>query len=263
MAGWTEVSRYIRQIDPEGHLLTLHTAGQLPSRACTSDPSVVDFEMLQTGHGMHEVIAPTGEQIDTALQSKPPVPVIDGEPAYENLDGKIPADVCRAVFWVCMARGAAGHSYGANGIWQVNNPGQPYGMSPLGHNWGTILWSDAMKLPGSAQVALGKKLLTQYEWWRFEPHAEWAVYAQPGNPFGPQAFGMPGGVRVIYVPKAAAISVRNLDPQAKYRALYFDPLTGAKTELGAVRADAAGAWTCPPPEKCEHDWVIVLEIEAY
>ena len=162
---------------------------------------------------MHEVIVPCGEQISAVWHATPTVPVIDGEPAYENLGGQIPADVCRALFWVCMAHGAAGHTYGANGIWQVNRPGEPYGASPPGNNWGTLPWPDAMKLPGSAQVAFGKKLLTQYEWWRFEPHAEWAVFAESlrGRAFGPQAFGIPGGVRVIYVPKECA----DLDPQPR------------------------------------------------
>src|SRR5438128_4943039 len=36
----------------------------------------------------------------------------------------------RFMFWACVLSGAAGHSYGANGIWQVNRPGQPYGPSP-------------------------------------------------------------------------------------------------------------------------------------
>ncbi len=258
--GWAEVCRYIHQIDAFNHLLTLHPAWRVPTRACMNDASVVNFELLQTGHGMHEVIVPCGEQISAVWHAKPTVPVIDGEPAYENLGGQIPADVCRALFWVCMAHGAAGHTYGANGIWQANRPGEPYGASPPGNNWGTLPWPDAMKLPGSAQVAFGKKLLTQYEWWRFEPHAEWAVFAaKAGTSFGPQAFGIPGGVRVIYVPKSVPISIRNLGAQAKYRAVYFDPVTGNKTELSEIRADAAGAWTCPPPEKCDHDWVIVLE----
>ncbi len=264
--GWTEISRYIHHVDPFGHLLTLHPSWQTPTRASVSDPSVVDFELLQTGHGMHEVIGPTGAQIRAARETPPAVPVIDGEPSYENLNGQIPAEVCRTLFWVCMTSGAAGHTYGANGIWQVNRREQPYGPSPGGHNWGTMPWSDAMKLPGSAQVAFGKKLLTQYEWWRFQPHAEWAAFADApslaldGRQFvGPLATGIPGAVRVIYVPKRATISVRDLGPHAAYRAVYFDPVTGKKSELSEVRADAAGAWTCPPPGECEHDWVIVLE----
>ena len=52
------------------------------------------------------------------------------------------------------------------------------------------------------------------------------------NSVGPQAIGIPGGVRVIYVFKAAPISVRNLGSEADDHALYFDPVTGKQTDLG-------------------------------
>ena len=139
-------------------------------------PSLVDFELLQTGHGMHEVIVPVRRQIRAAWNTPPAVPVIDGEPAYENLNGQIPADVCRSLFWVCMTNGARATPTGPTASGR-STARQPYGPSPAGNNWGTIPWPDAMKLPGSEPVAFGKKLLTQYEWWQFEPHAQWAIFA--------------------------------------------------------------------------------------
>jgi len=79
-----------------------------------------------------------------------------------------------------MMNGAAGHTYGANGIWQVNRKGQPHGPSPTVGSpptgYGTIAWDEAMHLPGSQQVGLGKKLLQQYPWHDFKPHPEWAAF---------------------------------------------------------------------------------------
>ena len=40
------------------------------------------------------------------------------------LNDQIPAQWPRAMFWICMMNGAAGHTYGANGIWQVNRRGE-------------------------------------------------------------------------------------------------------------------------------------------
>jgi hypothetical protein len=77
--------------------------------------------------------------------------------------------------------------------------------------------------------------------------------------FGPQSAGVPGGVRIIYVPQNEAIAVRNLGAKAAYAATYFDPVSGAKTALPAVQADVAGSWTCPPPIGQDHDWVLILE----
>jgi hypothetical protein len=263
--GWTAVCRHIHEVDPFRHPLTLHPSYQVPTRASVTDPSVVDFELLQTGHGMQEVIAPTGTQIRAARAALPAVPVIDGEPSYENLNGQIPASVCRALFWTCVCNGAAGHTYGANGIWQVNCPEHAYGASPGGHNWGTIPWSDAMKLPGSGQVAAGKALLMRYEWWRFEPHAEWAAFAAPAPTAakdrfdGPLSLGIPGKTRLVYVPKPQSISILKIDANTDYRATYFDPVTGKETRAGEVQANSSGMWYCPPPEACDHDWLIVLE----
>jgi hypothetical protein len=257
--GWTAVCRFIHEVDPFRRPLTLHPAWRVPSRGSVGDPGVVDFELLQTGHGMHEVVAPTAAQVRAAREAEPPVPVIDGEPSYENLNGQIPADVCRMLFWVCMTSGAAGHTYGANGIWQVNRPDQPYGPSPGGHNWGTLPWPEAMRLPGSAQVALGKRLLTPYEWWRFAPHPEWVQWADAAtDPSGPYAAGIAAKVRVIYVPRPRPIVVRQLDPNVAYRAWRIDPVNGERKDLGKVNAKENEPWYCPPGD-IDHDWVLILE----
>src|SRR5689334_21169601 len=79
-----------------------------------------------------------------------------------------------------MMKGAAGHTYGANGIWQSNRKGQPHGPSPNdgspAEGYGVVRWDDAMALPGSEQVGLGKKFLEQFEWQNFSPHPEWAEF---------------------------------------------------------------------------------------
>jgi hypothetical protein len=256
--GWTVISRYIHEVDPFRRPLTLHPAWRVPTRGSITDPALVDFELLQTGHGMHEVIGPTAAQVRAAREMKPPVPVINGEPAYENLNNQTPADVCRACFWVSMTGGAAGHTYGANGIWQVNAPGRPYGNSPPGNNWGTMPWPEAMKLPGSTQVALGKKLLAAYEWWRMEPRADGARWAEAGAGEGPYAAAIGDKVRIVYVPGPKAVVVQRLAPGGEYRASLFDPVTGARKDLGKVLAAADGSWPCPAPET-KHDWVLIVE----
>src|SRR5437773_5597794 len=38
-----------------------------------------------------------------------------------------------------------------------------------------------MNLPGSRQVALGKKLLEQYSWQDFHPHPEWAEFTDKSS----------------------------------------------------------------------------------
>ena len=424
--GWTDVARYIRQIDGHGRLITIHPTDF--SRSQVEDASVIDFEMLQTGHGDRGSIPNTIETLRKTLAMEPRMPVINSEVCYEGIGGTCHDDVQRFFVWSCLLSGAAGHTYGANGIWQVNRREQPYGKSPHGGNWGTTPWDDAMRLPGSRQTGLARKLLEKFEWWKFEPHPEWATWdanttlpkitwgdwiwfpegdpaknapaeeprffrarftvapdpvrsatlrvaaddkcivylngerigshntwrtarelnvtkrLKPGenvvavraenvpapqaNPAGllcglelvgehsartllvsdaawrvsnieqpgwtnlvfddsawksakivarygdkpwekipgpehrkyavPYAAGIPAMVRVFYLPEARRVVVRSIEPNSNYRARWFDPVTGAETGIGTVKANERGEWTPPVPPGGEQDWVLVL-----
>ncbi len=267
--GWTEVARYLREIDPYHRPMSIHPTGlgRLSARGAIDDSALIDFDMLQTGHGGREVLAPTVSTLRWSYDQKPTMPVLNSEVSYEALMGTIPADIQRLMFWASMLSGAAGHTYGANGIWQVNRADQPHGASPHGGNYGTIPWDEAMRLPGSTQLALGKRLLERYPWQQFEPHPEWATFAaEPpeGDNGGfqtPYAAGISGELRIIYAPLQQAVTVQKLEPGVTYQATRFDPTTGATAALGAVEPDAQGDWTCPAPGGAEPDWVLILEAQ--
>jgi hypothetical protein len=172
--GWTEIARYIRETDGFDRLVTIHPTDF--SRSQVEDSKVIDFEMLQTGHSDRASIPNTIDALRKSVRLEPPMPVINSEVCYEGIGGTCHDDVQRFFVWTCLLSGAAGHTYGANGIWQVNRREQPYGKSPHGGNWGTTPWDDAMKLPGSRQTGLAKRLLERFEWWKFESHPEWASW---------------------------------------------------------------------------------------
>ena len=72
-----------------------------------------------------------------------------------------------------------------------------------------------MNYPGSTQMGIGKKLLEQYPWSRFEVHPEWA----DANCF---AAGIPGKVRFIYLPRRNIYNwdgpeVKNLEPDIDWQ----------------------------------------------
>ena len=434
---WTEVTRYLRATDPFHRLVTIHPTGlgRLSARHAMGDLSLLDIDMLQTPHGQRNAVAPTVNTVRQSYADTPRMPVIDGEASYEMLSDNLPTEWTRRMFCLAMMNGAAGHTYGANGIWQVNRPGQPHGPSPHhhgGNGYGIIPWEDAMNLPGSSQVAFGKKLLEQFPWQKFEPHPEWAAFsnastlsldgaqwiwfpegnpaqdapagkrffrrafilpegrtvksaqlrvsaddqfaarmngqavgksntgaeawrtgkqfndiarllktgtnvlaimaenrpasaanpagliacleiqfaegeplkiftdatwlsAQKTNPhwdaiqyddsswvkslslgqhgcppwgridpaididvYGPQSAGIPGVVRVIYVPDSAPVVVKNIEP-AMSTAACFDPVSGAQSSPFAIQTDAKDSWTCPPPAGNNHDWILILQ----
>jgi hypothetical protein len=430
---WTEVMRYIRATDGFHRPLTIHPTGigRLSARHATDDVALLDFDMLQTPHAEQAAVAPTVATVRESYADKPVMPVINGEAAYERLGDTLGTDWTRMMFWLCMTNGAAGHTYGANGIWQVNRKGQPHGPSP--HHapgsvgYGAIPWDEAMNLPGSTHVGLGKRLFSEFAWQKFEPHATWAQWASessfnvplgdwiwypegdpakdapaaprffrttfelpadvkidkallrataddrltvwvngrelgthsnhtalhdfdlvgklnlsgrnvlavraenvysavPANPAGficglsvtlvggkridvassadwraaneeragwqdanfddagwqkarvaahygegpwgkfsessdgafvPYATGIAGEVRMVYVPQARPVQIKQLEPDARYTAFYFDPVTGDRKDAPAYARDADGSWRVAPPE-WSHDWLLVM-----
>lgn len=75
----------------------------------------------------------------------------------------------------------------------------------------------------------------------------------------PYSAGIPGTVRIIYAPTPRPITVHQLESDKRYRASYFDPVTGRRADVGAAQPDAKGSWTVAPPRSAKADWVLVLE----
>ncbi len=264
VAGWMEIGRYIKQLDPFQRPLTLHAAPEI-----TDQPEAREMlatNMIEPAHGGEETLIRSVKLIQEEYQRQPVMPVLIDEISYEGILHYSGAEVQRFGFWTGMLSGAAGHTYGANGIWQMNSREQAYGPSPHGSTWGNMPWDEAAQLPGAAHVALGKRLLERYEWWKFEPHQDWVSPA--GSPEAidlPFAAGIPGKVRVIYIYGPSwgvwankGLWVTNIEPGAPYQAFFWDPRTGEEHPLGAITPDAEGKWVMPNHPTLA-DWVLVFE----
>ena len=259
-AGWTEVGAYVRELDPYSNPVTIHPSNMGASRDQVEDGSVIDFDMLQTGHGDRQCIPDTIRAVTKMYNRNTCMPVINSEVCYEGIGECCRQEVQRFMFWACVLSGACGHTYGANGIWQVNTRERPYGPSPHGMSWGDTPWEDAYRLPGSAHVALGKRLLERYQWWRFEPHPDWVDphSGEQGYSY-PYAAGIPEEVRVVFLPWwQGRVVLKNVEPDVAYHAFFFDPTNGKHRELGAVVPDQNGEWVLPQLPIFQ-DWVLVLE----
>lgn len=234
---WTEVARYVRQSDPYRRPATIHPFDS--ARTAVTDETVLDFDVLQTGHGDWEAAVKAAPKLSAAYSRKPKMPVLVGEACYEAHMQTAFQDVQRYVFWSCMLSGAAGHTYGAAGIWHAGVEGDP-GITPV---YDLTTWKVGMDYPGSTQMGLGKRELEQYPWWRFEPHQEWAEA-------GSFAAGISGEVRMIYQPRRGVYDwngavVKNVERNVPYHAFYFNPTDGKKYDLGTfVNAG-------PPPRPFE------------
>ena len=259
MRGWTEVARYVQKIDGFDNPITIHPGDF--GRKQVEDPSVLDFEWLQTGHGDRSAVLNNARVTTIAVnEMEPKMPVVVSEVNYEGIMGFCWQDVQRMCVWTSILNGACGHTYGANGIWQASTVDEPYGPSPHGRCWGNTSWQEAAMLPGSAQMGHAKRLLDEFAWWEMETHSEWVEPSWDGKDVQkPTAAGVPGAFRLVYLPRVwDPPLIKGIESGVRYDAFYHDPTNGERVPIGAVEPDADGAWRPPiPPEM--HDWVLVMK----
>lgn len=253
--GWTDVMAYVGQTDGFNNLITIHPTHY--GREQVEDPNLMDFEMLQTGHGDIDSVLNVIKSVRQSVNAEPKMPIVNSEVNYEGIMGRSWQNIQRLDFYHTMMNGAAGFTYGANGIWQLNTEEKPYGPSPHGRSWGSTPWREAAQLPGSRQVGIGGDFFRQFPWWEFELHPEWIDKAGDGA-YDPVAAGIPGKLRLVYSPHCwNPPRIRELEPDVNYLASWFDPVTGDETPIGPVEPNEERTWTPPyPPEV--HDWVLVL-----
>ncbi len=246
---WSDLAKYLKETDPYHHPMT-YPAPEHPRKAI-KDNLVFDFDMVAIGHDGFATAAQTLALMTSSLSQEPAKPALCGEACYEGHMQANFQDVQRHLFWSFMLSGAAGHTYGAAGIWQAGVEGDA-GIDPV-YDWTT--WKEGMNYPGSTQLGIGKKLLERYSWSRFEVHPEWAEK----DCF---SAGIPGKVRFIYQPKRGIYNwngtvVKGLEPNVRYSAYYFDPATGRRFDQGIVNGTSGEyrSTRLPSPQ----DWVLVLE----
>lgn len=284
LGGWSEVARFIRAVDPYHHPLSVHQSSQ--EYAPLQEESLTDFDLFHPSHFSWTSIAVEVMQLNMHYAQTHRIrPLVVGEVGYEMLANTHLEDFQRIAFWLAMLNGAAGHSYGANGTWESYS-----GDKPLHRwKWSFMTWEEGMNLPGSYHIGLGAKLLRQYPWWKFEPHPEWiaprgTTFLEPrerrdridlgasigefiptstgidfprgewkarnGNYLLPYAAGIPGQVRVVYLPyfwlhsilpMTQALTVFALEQGVRYHAYYWEPRSGLKIDLGAIERPSPGA----------------------
>ncbi|HEV2273222.1 MAG TPA: DUF4038 domain-containing protein, partial [Acidobacteriaceae bacterium] len=258
--GLTELARYVHATDPHHHLITIHPSSS--SRLCVDDPAVLDFDMLQTGHSSWKSVPNTVETVQRSLAASPTMPVLIGEVCYEGIQGSSRQEIQRFMFWSAILSGTGGHTYGANGIWQVNTRQQAYGLSPHGHSWGGPPWDIAAQLPGSEQLGIGKKLLMRYSWWKLVPRPDMVEPRWSKEDYWqPFAAEIPGEAVLVYAPSFGKKPVVSKLQPGTYKAFFFNPSDGTEAPIGDITPDQSGRWNGAEVPIFQ-DWLIVLEQKA-
>jgi hypothetical protein len=269
-AGWAEVGRFVRESDPYGRLLTVHPSpgdGSLSSRDVFDDPELFDVVALQTGHWDKQSLPGTLEALDRELARAPRKPVFNSEVCYEGILGANGADTQRFLVWSHLLSGAAGHSYGAQGLWGMND-GTFVGEAGA---WAELTWEEAARQPGGAQVGIARRVLERHRWWEFEPHPEWVEpHRSAEDRLLPYAAGIADEVRVVYFPGGAVLrdflALREIvlrELRGPWRARWLNPRTGAEHEPWTLVPEAngdariGGGFIASTPSM--EDWVLILD----
>lgn len=261
IAAWSEVLAWLRAHNPWGHLISAHPKYAESARNEVLDPSLLDFDMLQTGHLHLQALPKTLSLLKQSRAKEPVMPVLVDEVAYEGIAETNWEDVQRQLFWASVLSGSPGFTYGAHGITQFNSDAFPSNIQPHGLSWGEDTWQNAYQYRGSKQVGIGRKILVNYDWPEMAPHPEWVPPAR--NPtwrdFTAYAAGIPGRLRIIYyaVMSPMDVSVLGLEPGLVYDAHFVVPSSGKILPLGRIQGDATGTWTMRKTRR--HDLVLIMQ----
>ena len=193
------------------------------------------------------------------------MPVISGESRYEALFTKnpLPARDARQAFWAHLLNsGVAGHTYGANGVWQANLKGNPFGKSPGGNNWGEIPWDEAMRLPGSTQLGTAKRFLETLPWHKMGVVTNLAsLKGQAPGTLSTSATA-DGRSALVYALTQAPVTIDLARFPGPVVARWFDPTGGQiKAAFGSPQPNRGRQDFVPPGMNADgdSDWVLHLE----
>ena len=177
---WDAMAQGLREGEAGVHLITYHPRGQQTSSTWLHNKDWLYFNMVQTGHQ-----APSFNVYDWIYNDymlSPTKPVINGEPAYEDIGIWFnPAnprhgayEVRKQAYWSVFA-GAFGHTYGNNNIWQMSRDDE------AGRIWPNMAWDIALEQPGSGQLGNLRKLMESRPFLTRIPDQEVLLGANPSH----------------------------------------------------------------------------------
>ncbi len=278
---WKALGKTVQSCNVFGHPVSVHPSGrqkpddppEWPAEAHVGssggefhNEAWLDHNWLQTGQRF-DLLWRNPMRVAENYTRTPVKPLIHSEGWYENQRkwGPIctPAHI-RWQAWAAFLNGAAGHGYGAWGLWQFHDPSDP--ESNLTKRDDTPSWQEALSYTGAAQLKHLRDFFTSIEWTALQPHRDW-VRLDGRTPelqslTDPHCAAKPGDSYVIYVPmdnRGKRAQILGLADQV-YAARWFNPRDGSSSPINdgePIDTDDDGTWTAPPVPDDE-DWVLHL-----
>ncbi len=242
----------LKRGDKGKHLMTFHPPGCKSSSDFVGDKEWLDFNMIQSSHGL-DIANYKWISADYALE--PIKPVLDGEPRYEDhpVDFKSENgyydvyDVRQAAYWAVFA-GAFGHTYGHHSIWSMNEEPGDYFI---------VTWEEALERPGGKQMKYLKKLIESRPFFSRVPAQELIDRQYPGYTHLQAATGE--GYAFIYSPTGLPFKVNvEMISGERIKAYWYDPRNGQGSFVDEYVKKGTLEFI-PPSSGRNNDWVLVLD----
>ncbi len=265
---WREVAAVTKAADHGLHPLTVHYTNERPFADYYYHEPWFDFVLNQAGHGDYVISESDYRSYLGTHQEKP---FIEGEAFYEGCSSleengtrKIDASMLRRVAYIALQSGAAGYTYGAQGIWDnvwdsEEQRATPFGraMADIFNRYG-VTWAEAIDAPGAVQMGIMRRFYEEHAWWDLVPagHEGSAVLARK-CPLASAA--RDGSLVVAYYPAAVHRQLALKLARGSWHMYWFDPRTGTSQSAGAILV-ADEPFVLPAKPSLD-DWLLVLERE--
>ncbi len=256
-AVWDALARGIKEEDPN-HLMTYHPQGEHSSSMWFLGCDWLDFNVFQSGHAQSDYAVFRRLLLkDYALQ--PVKPVLDAEPRYENIpvkfdaaNGRFTAHDTRMAMYQSLFSGAAGHTYGANEIWQMYDTCYKPVLDAQ------VPWYDALDMEGAWDVIHARRLMERYGFTGLRPAPR--VLLSGNTDDGDMAVALSGpGRTLVYMPwgHPVEISLKAVSGGKRVGLAWYDPRTGELRKAG--KSPPGEAFPASPPSSGKgNDWILVM-----
>lgn len=247
------LGQFIKDTDPWKRAITAHSWVHSRDRGQAWNEPWLDFIMLQAGHRR----TMSGKFYNELWPRTPTKPFVEAEANYEGFASDtvtVDAALVRRTAYVAMQAGSFGFSYGAQGLYAgILDRARPATTA----KWGPVLtWDEGLNLPGGAQLQHFRACYESVEWWKLKPVL---------NAIKPVAdiFVKADGIEtvLIYFPPGVKVDAKaqltGLQAAARYKAEWFDPRSGKRTNIDrSLAADHEGL---PLPSRPnQDDWMLML-----
>jgi hypothetical protein len=283
---WKAMAEGLRKGDGGRHLITMHPRGEKSSSEWFHNEEWLDFNMYQSGHTRKFNKVYEFAERDYLLH--PPKPVVDGEPAYEDIPVKfweycdwsdplrVPASVLDSgrlikdpayfrsgyftdydvrihAYWNLLS-GACGYTYGNNAIWQMFKKGGDIAIPCL------YDYHESMDRPGADDIRHVKKLFELRPFAQLIPDQSVVYGNNPGDSTHIRAAVASDNSFVIaYLSVGQPVTfVMKKIKGTNVKASWYDPREGRAIEIGTFNNTGLRTFT-PPSSGKGHDWILVFD----